>query len=508
VCDDAYIVLRYVEQLHAGNGAVFNIGERAQGYTSALWFMALVPLRLFTADLYLVVVTLSLALCLITMELLRRLLADGRLFLAATCVLVSSNAVMDYASGGLENPLGYALLLVFVLIARRPEPGGGVVDPPRHVAGLALVASLAILVRHDLALLVLPGLGYLLITEQHLMTRRQQLGAMFVFILPLALWSLFALLYYGVVFPNTYYAKIKTGIPRGELVAQGARYLWVALRTDPVTMLALVTGTVALVRRREPARLALALGPILYLLYVVWCGGGFMRGRFLSYPTLMVVALAFAAAGPAMLRTMQAAAPGLRAGLLIAALATATLFHLLFDHTPLNSPLRPAPEDMATVEQEYAGISDERAFYQQATSLGAYVAHLRSDEPHVFLPRHPFCRAGKEVARAGESWVLRDAIGYFAFCAGNGLKVVDVYALTDPFLARLPQGYAQWRVGHYRRAIPLEYKLNLSGRPVPFSDPARQRLFMAIKEVSQGEDLWSSTRLKTVLLLNSGSYDL
>src|SRR5712691_3102100 len=35
--DDAFISFRYAENLSAGNGLVFNPGERVEGYTSFLW---------------------------------------------------------------------------------------------------------------------------------------------------------------------------------------------------------------------------------------------------------------------------------------------------------------------------------------------------------------------------------------------------------------------------------------------------------------------------------------
>jgi hypothetical protein len=40
--DDAYIMFRTIEQIFAGNGAVWNLGERVQVYTSVLWFWIIV----------------------------------------------------------------------------------------------------------------------------------------------------------------------------------------------------------------------------------------------------------------------------------------------------------------------------------------------------------------------------------------------------------------------------------------------------------------------------------
>ena len=41
VQDDAYISLVYSKNLVAGDGLVFNLGERVEGYTNFLWVMLL-----------------------------------------------------------------------------------------------------------------------------------------------------------------------------------------------------------------------------------------------------------------------------------------------------------------------------------------------------------------------------------------------------------------------------------------------------------------------------------
>ena len=44
--DDAYISFRYAENLVAGDGLVFNPGERVEGYTNFLWVMGVAALNL------------------------------------------------------------------------------------------------------------------------------------------------------------------------------------------------------------------------------------------------------------------------------------------------------------------------------------------------------------------------------------------------------------------------------------------------------------------------------
>ena len=45
VCDDAFITFRYVQNLLGGNGLVYNVGERVEGYTHFLWLLLVALFR-------------------------------------------------------------------------------------------------------------------------------------------------------------------------------------------------------------------------------------------------------------------------------------------------------------------------------------------------------------------------------------------------------------------------------------------------------------------------------
>ena len=62
VAEDAYILLRSVDQFLAGNGFRWNPHERVQVYTSPLWFLLVVVSTLLCQTLYLNLVGLSFAL--------------------------------------------------------------------------------------------------------------------------------------------------------------------------------------------------------------------------------------------------------------------------------------------------------------------------------------------------------------------------------------------------------------------------------------------------------------
>ena len=63
-------------------------------------------------------------------------------------------------------------------------------------------------------------------------------------LMPLILWEGFSLLYFGFIFPNTYYTKLYTGIPSSEYIAQGIRYLENSFHLDPITLCVIVSSVI------------------------------------------------------------------------------------------------------------------------------------------------------------------------------------------------------------------------------------------------------------------------
>jgi hypothetical protein len=211
------------------------------------------------------------------------------------------------------------------------------------------------------------------------------LGWLALGFLPLLAWEAFALLYYGFPFPNTAYAKLQTGVGRGELVLAGLRYLASSLSLDPLPLVCLVGAAAVALARRHAASLALVAGLASYVAYTVWIGGDFMSGRFLS-PVVFGAALVIARADPERLGS-RAWAVGTAALLLTGVAAQAARF---------------GTQDARAVVDD-AGVADERRVY--AGDLGL-LSSLRRDGP----PTHPWVQAGLEL-RSREEPMLQIAGG-------------------------------------------------------------------------------------------------
>ena len=137
--------------------------------------------------------------------------------LIGVVALAFSKAYTDYSTSGLENPLTHILLLVFLLVYLSNAA------QPRRILWLALLAALLMLSRLDVLLLIGPALAVALYRQRSW----QSVGWLVLGMMPLVLWELFALFYYGSLLPNTAVAKLNHDISHIDLAVRGT-----ALRAD------------------------------------------------------------------------------------------------------------------------------------------------------------------------------------------------------------------------------------------------------------------------------------
>ncbi len=192
--EDALIVLRYARNLVAGEGFVFNPGERVLGVTT--------PLHTLMSTLYIAAgpdsapaiqnlagVFFLVAEGFLVLLLVRRMGHPYLAFLAA--LLTLSNFNLNYLYFGMEAHLfAFVVLLAFYLYLEGRETACGV------------VLGFAFLTRYDAALAAaLIGLGFFF--DRKRFPWRLLLG----FAVPVLPWLLFAQLYFGSILPNALGAK-------------------------------------------------------------------------------------------------------------------------------------------------------------------------------------------------------------------------------------------------------------------------------------------------------------
>lgn len=480
VTEDAYISLRSVEQVHAGNGPRWNPHERVQAYTHTLWFWVLCLARLVISDGFLLAIAVGITFSLASFWLLYSRLAarQGALVgaLAVLCLL-SSKALMDYTTSGLENPLSAFLLLIALFASQRWVEG------PVSIPALFLAFGALFLLatnRLDSLTLTLPLLAFLAWSAFAEIGLTKTVGVLTLASLPLVTSEVFSLLYYGFLFPNTAYSKVANGVGLLPTLASGARYLVVSSLLDPLLPVVLIGALWIAKAKKALYWRALGAGVLLNLLYLALVGGDFMAGRFLTSSFIVGVFV-------------------LMKNLDQTGFARLGLFLVLLSFSPLH-PLNPFAD--RHLGAPILGVADERAFYSDYSSVeSCFVAWAATGE----CPAHPWYEEGRRFASSPEKVLVARNVGFLGYRAGTEKIVVDELALADPLLARLPVG-SEGRVGHLVRELPEGYVESLRSGENRLQDPHLREYYDHLRVLTQAP-IFSPGRLSTILKFNLGLYD-
>jgi arabinofuranosyltransferase len=474
VADDAFLTMRTVDNFVNGYGLRWNILERVQIYTHPMWMFMLAGAYYFVRDPFLVFYGLTILLSMITIYIFgMKFTTSPAKVVMGFSILIFSKAFIDYSTSGLENPLTHLLVIIFLFIFL--EEGHQL----KTAFWLFFIASLVAFNRMDTFLILLPALALILYENRSLkMLVYAGLG-----FLPFILWELFSLLYYGFPFPNTAYAKLGTGISSILLMQQGLRYAVDSIQRDPVTIFVIGLGVLLALKSRSVKNILIAIGIILYFIYVIKIGGDFMSGRYFSALLLAATVL--------ILKTIVSDFS--KNNLLI--LSLIVVLGLSASNPDLRNPL---PSD-ANIRK--FGITDERRVYFRAMGLINLDWKTRQ-------PDHIWVQQGLEHKAKGRLLSIGPANGLFAFYAGPNLHIVDTHGLGDPLLARLPTfNTSNFIIGHFFRAVPegyWKYKRSFGNQ---IKDKNLHEYYQKLSILIHNENLFSKERLVTIWRFNTGYYD-
>lgn len=483
ISDDAFITFRSVQNFVAGHGPVWNLSERVQSFSHPLWMLSLSAISLVTREVYYSATALgigvSLAAVLLVLIVSARSVKSGSSVLAvfvAWLLLTCSRAFVDYSTSGLENPLTHLLVVLFFWRATSP------CRTYRDHLILGLIAALGATNRHDTVLIFIPVLLANLVTRGWF----RILGVYLVAGLPFFLWEAFSVAYYGFPFPNTAYAKLSTGLPLADLLRQGSFYYLDVVKNDPITIVVIATGLLSACFGDRRVRLPLGLGLLLYLIYILRIGGDFMGGRFVSAPFILSLCLL---ASSRLFAWKWIAVPSL-----ILTVA-ATLF---FPQSPWRTGPDPRPQSNISDIADRHGIADERAFYYR--ELGLIPVMKRGG----LRPEYEFVRIGHKIKASECRVALIETAGVTGVEMGPAVHGSDMFALTDPLLARLPAiQTAHWRIGHFSRRIPLGYIESLVFQENRIRDGELADFYDQLLLIARGP-LFAVERWRAIARLNLG----
>ena len=431
VADDAYITFRTIENFHNGYGLRWNIDERVQSYTHPLWMLNLLFGKYLIDDLYYLVIVLGFFYTLLTLYLLYQLTKHRPiLFILASLIFFSSKAVLDFSSSGLENSLSYFLIaLFFYLIIKLKEH-------KYFYLYLSLTLSAMFLNRMDLIIPFLPLALYFFFYKPYKNNKlKSAFIAGFIGFIPVILWSCFAIYYYGSFFANSVIAKTNLGLPATHLQIQGFKYLYANLIYEPFTSLFIYTVLAYSLFSKDVINKILGFGIALYVLYLIHVGADYMYGRFLAVPFIISLFIFAKNALNLPIKTAQFAI------FVTALLSSYNLYQYSVKH-------------IINFKISTKSFNDERAFYYRTTGLWPVLT-----KQNITIANH-FSETPTLFKDVNERVLLLYNMGFNGYIVSKVFPerhIIDKLALTDAFLAAHPMSYGYWRVGHFNRALNVEY---------------------------------------------------
>ena len=311
VAEDAFITFRYSQNIAQGNGPVFNVGERVEGYSNFLWMVLLALFKtVFGAEIIGTAVVLgvlsTLGCVLLAYVLVHRIVRRARgaqdsapaFGVAAAVLIAGAGGLAAYGPSGLETPL-FLLLVLCVCLA---------VSENRCVVAGVLVA-LATMTRPDgVVIAVVAGIWLIVRAARHRVDWWAPAGFVLGALVLAVPWTAWRVTYYGYLIPNALAAK--SGAPLGWQLEHGWEYLSeFAVPHGGFLLLAAAALVVFAVRRPKgegtpdpdvlTARSAIWLLFVLalvYLAFITYAGGDWMPAWRLLAPVPPLLAIAAVAA--------------------------------------------------------------------------------------------------------------------------------------------------------------------------------------------------------------------
>lgn len=454
-----------------------------------------IPFAFFTSDLFIVTIFLGTMCSAFSVWLLLKLSNSSSLCKALFIMLplCSLRAVIFYSNSGLENSLNYLLIAIFSYV---------LAIKPAHKTlcrDCTLIVALAGVNRLDMVLLLGPPFLLMLLLRKIPFSLSQAVEGS----LPLLLWLEFAMFYYGSPLPNTYFAKLPASSQPVYLWWDGIHYLELYFRNDPVgfciLMLSFLIAIRSLMRyRKSQSRLdgacfSIAIGSVIYCLYIISIGGDYLMGRFWTAPTfasMACLALSFQKSWQESRKFIYALA-GYTACILSAAYA---LFFLSNDRL----------QQLAHGHYPGYGLIWSWVPYHDTEKNVLFDSHW-----HIHLETNHDMQLYKIIKERYDRYkdtspLIWDALGLNGYFGNPETIRIDPVGIGDAFLARLPA--TSIMIGHMGRDIPKGYVHAVQTGSTDEMDSDLAEYYKALRLIISGP-LFSMERLATLGRFQLGYYD-
>lgn len=498
--DDAFISFRSVKNAIDGYGLRWNTFERVQAYTHPLWLFLLIASNFFVSNLYTVSFVLSALTTFGAIFFVKSVFANvSKLyFVTFLGLLIGSKAFLEYSNSGLENPLSHLLLAILAYVLFANDDLDYLLNKVKKVA---FIFALAYLTRPDLVIIVFVPLTYLFFAaiQQNF---KKTIKVVLIGFTPAIIWTAFSILYYGVPFPNTAYAKLGTRADSLLLYKSGINYLLNSFDWDPLSLSIIsISCLVTLIWGRRLQR-CLSLSILLYIIYLIKIGGDYMSGRFISAPffianiNLLYFICNLEINAEVRSNLLRKYAPSILSGFLALGVFS-SIFNPKIQRYPQQFKDKIySRENVLSLRT----VADSRLFFYQTTGLIPIIKNSG-------IVKHRLYRQGQKMRASNQDVFNSRAIGMHGYCLKPEQRIIDVYGLSDPLIARLPTRNPKvWRIGHFMRKVPDGYFASLKTFENRISDPDLKQYYEIISKITR-DPIFSFERFKLIIKFNLGRYD-
>ncbi len=514
ICDDAYHAFIMARNLVEGHGFVYNIGESVNASTCPFYTLIVAGFYAVYNDMFMcgvlsnMLFTAAASAILIFMVCRRKQV----LIVVVTVLMCISRSFISYTTSGLENPMLFFLAAIFCSIIFNKEKFN-----LRELFFMAFIVGLIAGTRMDTVLIFIPICIALYFCGELTEVRwYKRWLAGIAGLLPFFIWLLFSVYYYGFPFPNTAYSKLNTGIPINDYLKRGFDYFMYSCKYDPVLLIIPALFVLLAFAVKCKKYILIAVGNLLYFIYVFRIGGDFMGGR--HYTLIFFVSL---------MCCSDIIAKGLiddkliRIWSVLRELITGfvdVIWRVLF--LPFDkSSERKTPSFLYTIavvtvflSMIHLGIefyethpapdrgniaSDTREHYRPYSSLVQYLLEGEESIKNCY----------KQYKVTGEGGYLPFAPGFNLYYYRDGNNYFDEFGLGDSIIPRIQGRYnPKWLIGHVRRTVPVGYDETVKTGENHIADKDLATYYDKMKLIISGE-LNAPGRLETIIDFNLGKYD-
>ncbi len=423
--DDAFISFRYIKNFVEGNGLVFNIGERVEGYTNLLWVLILSGLLSVNIGIENASQVLSVLFGVVVLFATYKLsesmriddsaevkkerksdknITEGYFDLIPPIMLVVTASFIFWSVSGMESTMFISFCLIGIYFYARTN-GKDAFDYK-----YPLFFLLATLTRPEgiyfFGLVILHKLFYSFFNNKESFLKDffslNSIKTYLVYIIPVAIYFAVRYSYYGYLFPNTYYAK--TGFSSAYLNA-GIDYLTNFLSSYMLYGAMLILPLLLL--KRKEFRFEVTLFYLIifaFLAYVVSVGGDVLKQNRFFLPILPLIYILFAKFLTSKYLSMK-----MKSGQGIAFSVVASIVAIV-------------------------------CFYYYSSQKDKLVSDIASENGLVDKMKVTGTWFGNKQKELGRPMTLAaTTIGAVSYFAGSQVNVIDLLGLTDKEIAHNPK---------------------------------------------------------------------